>query len=564
MNSPEGCKNLLECATYWETTNPDRIWFIQPMGGGDANIKTWTWSEAVGEARKMASYLKSLDLPERSSIALCSKNCAYWIIADLAIWMAGHVSVPIFPILTADIVQYILEHSEAKLIFVGKLDPVWDDMKKGVPAGIESVAFPLAPESDCPQWDDIVPDQSQLIKMATCPANETASIIYTSGSTGKPKGAMISFEAMYKCARGLSELLKSNHNDRVLSYLPLAHVYERLAIQTHSLYAGFPLYFAETLDTFLDDLKRARPTLFASVPRLWLKFQLGVFEKTPPEKLSLLLRFPILNKIVKKKVLRGLGMDQVRFACTGSAPTPKQVIEWYQKLGLDLLEGYGMTENFTYSHLGTAGAFRPGYVGNTVPGVEHKISEEGEILVKSPGTMRGYFKMPRENESIFTEDGFLKTGDLGEIDDMGRLKITGRAKETFKTSKGKYVAPAPIENMLSSSPLVEACYVTGAGYHQPYSVVLLSEDARQKASRGNRDSLETKLNELLNSVNKALSPFEQLAFLAITGDVWSAENGFLTPTMKIKRRVLDATYGPLSGKWYEMKQPVVWQTAGPI
>jgi len=235
-----------------------------------------------------------------------------------------------------------------------------------------------------------------------------------------------------------------------------------------------------------------------------------------------------------------------------------QVIEWYQKLGLELLEGYGMTENFTYSHLGTAGAFRPGYVGNTVPGVEHKISKEGEILVKSPGTMQGYFKLPRKNESVFAEDGFLKTGDLGEIDEKGRLKITGRAKETFKTSKGNFVAPAPIENMLLNHPLVEACYVTGAGYHQPHGVVLLSEDARQKASQGYRDALETKLKELLNSVNKALPPSEQLAFLVITGDVWSAENGFLTPTMKIKRQVLDATYGPLAGKWYEMQQPVVW------
>ena len=558
MNSTAECKSLLECATYWETANPDRIWLTQPMGGGDANIKTWTWSEAVGEARKMASYLKSIDLPERSSIALCSKNCAHWLMADLAIWMAGHVSVPIYPILTADIVKYTIEHSESKLLFVGKLDPVWDEMKEGVPAGLKTVAFPLAPKNDHDQWDDIVANSSPLMETAACPADETATIIYTSGSTGKPKGVMISYEAMYRSGSGACDFLKSHSSDRMLSYLPLAHVFERYLVQSQSLYAGFPLFFAEALDTFQHDLQRARPTLFLSVPRLWLKFQLGVFHKLSPGKLDLMFKIPLLSGIVKKKILKQLGLDQVRFAGSGSAPIPKEVIEWYRRLGLELLEGYGMTENFAYSHVSRSGAVRPGYVGNPYPDVEHRISADGEILVKSPSNMKGYFKLPEETERVFTEDGFLRTGDLGEIDEMGRLKITGRAKELFKTSKGKYVAPAPIENLLSNHPLVEACYVTGSGYHQPFGVVMLSEEARHTASGGSRQSLETSLTKLLDSVNKALSPFEQLAFLAITEDVWNAENGFLTPTLKIKRQVLDATYGPLAEKWYAMNQPVVW------
>ena len=559
MKSTAECKNLVECAIYWETAGADRMCFTQPMGGGDANIKTWTWSEAVGEARKMASYLKRLDLPERSSIALCSKNCAHWLMADLAIWMAGHVSVPIYPILTADIVKYTIEHSESKLLFVGKLDPVWDDMKEGVPDGLKTVAFPLAQKNDHEQWDDIVANSSPLMETAACPTDETATIIYTSGSTGKPKGVMISYEAMYRSGKGVSDFLKSHSSDRTLSYLPLAHVFERYLVQSQSLYAGIPLFFAETLDTFLHDLQRARPTLFISVPRLWLKFQLGVFHKLSPGKLDQMFKIPLLSGIVKKKILKQLGLDQVRFAGSGSAPIPKEVIEWYRRLGLELLEGYGMTENFGYSHISRPGAVRPGYVGNPLPGVENKISQDGEILVKSPCTMKGYFKLPEENERVFTEDGFLRTGDLGEIDEMGRLKITGRAKELFKTSKGKYVAPAPIENLLSNHPLVEACYVTGSGYHRPYGVVMLSEEARQTASGGNRQLLGTSLTKLLDSVNKAISPFEQLAFLAITEDVWNAENGFLTPTLKIKRKVLDATYGPLAEKWYAMNQPVVWQ-----
>ncbi len=551
-------KNLLECVYHWEKNAPDRMCYTQPMGGGNANVKTWTWKEAVTEARQMASYLKSLDLPDRSHIALCSKNCAHWMIADLAIWMAGHVSIPIFPILTADIVQYTLEHSESKLLFVGKLDPVWDEMKKGVSADLPKIAFPLAPENDHTQWDEIIAQHEPLADPVERTPEETATIIYTSGSTGKPKGAMMSFEAMHKSARGISEYLNTHADDRILSYLPLSHSFERWVVASHSLYAGFPLYFAESLDTFLQDLQRTRPTLFISVPRLWLKFQLGVFQKMPPKKLDLFLKIPILSGIVKKKILTGLGLNHVRFAGSGSAPIPKEVMAWYRNLGLELLEGYGMTENMSYSHLTKPGEVRPGYVGTPYPGVEQRISVEGEILVKSPGNMTGYYKMPEKTAEEFTEDGFFKTGDLGELDEKGRLKITGRIKELFKTSKGKYVAPVPIENQLANHPRVEACCVTGAGHPQPYGVVMLSEEARGSLDTS-QAAIEAELAAHLESINGSLPHHERLAFLAVARDEWLPENGFLTPTMKLKRSRLEDTYGAMADGWYAEKKAIVWQ-----
>ncbi len=562
MNATAEFKNLLECAFYWESAAADRLWLTQPMGGGDNNIKTWTWAEAVGEARRMAAYLKSLDLPARSSIALCSKNCAHWILADLAIWMAGHVTVPLFHVLTAESVAYILEHSEARLLFVGKLDPAWDQMKQGLPADLPTVALPLATDTDHLQWDAIVTGQTPLEQSAACPPNETATIIYTSGSMGRPKGVMMSFDAMYNGGRLFCKIADVRTSDRQLSYLPLAHVFERLVIEAGSLCGGSQVFFAETLDTFVQDLRRARPTLFASVPRLWMKFQLGVFQKLPPQKLERLLKIPIVKSIVKKKILKELGLDQVRMAVSGASPIPKEVIEWYRHLGLELLEGYGMTENFSYSHISATSEMRPGYVGKPCPGVVHKISTEGEILVKSPCNMKGYFKAPELNETAFTADGFLRTGDLGEVDEMGRLKITGRVKELFKTSKGKYVAPTPIENLLLKNPLVEACYVTGAGYHQPHGVVMLSDGAKGKAAAGEQQWVSEKLAELLRDVNRALPRFEQLAFMVVTEDAWSAENGFLTPTQKIKRRVLDAAYGPLADEWYAAEKPIIWQGSG--
>jgi len=555
MGPKTDCKHLLECAYHWEKNTPDKVFFTQPMGGGDANIKQWTWKEALDEARRVAAYLKSLDLPDRSHIALCSKNCAWWIIADLAIWMAGHVTIPIFPILTPDIVQYTLEHSDSRLLFVGKLDPIWDEMKTGVPADMPKIAFPLAPENDHTQWDDIIAQHDPLMEPVERTREETATIIYTSGSTGKPKGAMMSFAAMYDSAKGISEHLGTDSGDRMLSYLPIAHSFERFIGESGGLYTGSHLFFAESLDTFVQDLQRARPTLFISVPRLWLKFQLGVFQKMPPQKLDRLLKIPILSGIVKKKVLTGLGLNHVRFAGSGSAPIPKEVIEWYRKLGLELLEGYGMTENMSYSHCTKPGQVRVGYVGPTYPDVECRISEDGEVLVKSPGNMTGYYKMPEKTAEEFTEDGFFKTGDQGEIDELGRLKITGRVKELFKTSKGKYVAPVPIENQINNHPRVEACCVSGTGYPQPYGVVMLSEEARG----GDATVIEKELATHLEGINAGLPPHERLAFLAVTRDEWQPENGFLTPTMKLKRTRLEKTYGEMADAWYAEKKSIVWQ-----
>ncbi len=558
MGPKTDSKTLLDCVYHWEKNAPDSMYFTQPMGGGDDNVKTWTWKEAMDEARRMASYLKSLDLPDRSQIALVSKNCAHWVMADLAIWMAGHVTVPIYPILTADIVQYTLEHSESKLLFVGKLDPVWDEMKKGVPDDMPCIAFPLAPSNDHQKWDDIIDKHEPIADPVKRDPEEMATIVYTSGSTGKPKGAMLSFEAMCTSAKGISANLETTSEDRCLSYLPLAHVLERFVMMSHSMYAGFPLYFAESLDTFLQDLQRARPTAFLSVPRLWMKFQLGVFKNMPEKKLNKLLKIPILKNIVKKKILTKLGLNHARFAGSGSAPIPKEIIEWYQSLGLELLEGYGMTENFAYSHINKPGEARPGYVGPPYPDVQHKLSKSGEVLVKSPGAMMGYFKNPEETKANFTDDGFFKTGDLGEIDEMNRLKITGRAKEMFKTSKGKYVAPAPIENLLANCGRIESCLVSGPGYPQPYGVVMLSEDSRAEAAKGETAAIEEDLAAHLKKVNAELPHHEKMSFLAVATEEWLPENGFLTPTMKIKRAKLESTYGPLADGWYKEKKPVVW------
>jgi len=548
---------LLDRVYQWESTLADRVWLTQPVGGGA--VVDYTWKSAMSEARRMAAHLGSL--PRGSTIAIVGKNTAHWLLADLAIWMAGHVSVPVYPTLTAETVRQILEHSEAKLVFIGKLD-AWDTMKDGVPDGVRCVALPLAPKTDFETWESIVERTEPLTTSPTRDPDELATIVYTSGSTGVPKGVMLSFGAMVAGARGFAEILSTGPEDRMLSYLPLAHAFERAVVEAGTFYNAFHIFFAESLETFVADLKRARPTLFVSVPRLWLKFHQGVVAKVPARKLDRMLSIPIVSYFVRRKVLRGLGLDHVRVAASGSAPIPPELLDWYRRLGLELLEGYGMTENISYSHVSRPGAVRVGYVGSPAPGVEVRLSEAGEVQVKSPGVMMGYYKAPELTKEVITDDGFLCTGDRGEIDAQGRLKLTGRVKELFKTSKGKYVAPAPIENMLLTSELLESACVTGHGMPQPYAVVTLSEVARKDGvDDGVRERIGTELARHLAEINRQLDPHEALELIAIAAGTWQIDNGLLTPTMKIKRAAIEQLYNPQAEGWYARREKVIWESA---
>ena len=549
-------KQLLECVYDHEKLRPDRIWFTQPTGGG--NVREYTFKEAIDRARRMAAHLKSLDYEPGSKIAIVSKNCAHFIITELAIWMAGHTTVALYPTTNAETASYVLEHSDAKLIFIGKLD-VWDEIEPGVPEDMPRILMPLCPDTHGESFDDIIGRTEPIEGNPTRDPADIALLIYTSGSTGKPKGVMHGFKEMAEATHGMVKGLQFTEHDRCLSYLPLAHVFERAYIECTSMVAGTHLFFAESLDTFVKDLQRASPTLFISVPRLWLKFQLGVFKKMPPKKLSRLLKIPILNNIVRKKVLTGLGLQHVRLAGSGSAPIPAELIAWYRSLGLNLLEGYAMSEDFAYSHLSTVEHNEPGYVGVPYPEVKVKISDAGEIQIKSPGCMRGYYKMEEETAACFTEDGYFKTGDRGERKSSGLLKITGRVKEIFKSSKGKYIAPAPIENLLNNDENIELSLVSGSGQPQPCAVVVLSEDLRPQASDPSvRQKVQSDMEKLLSAVNSQVEHHEQLDFIAIASDEWSIGNGMLTPTMKIRRTAIEDVYGPKMDDWYGSKQKVVW------
>ncbi len=549
----------LHCLFYWVDQTPDRVYLTQPYP--DGRVEDITWAQAADQVSRMAAHLSSLNLPERSNIAILGKNSAHWILADLAIWAAGHASVPLYPTLNGDTAAYVLEHSEAKLMFLGKLDGTadgWNDIKGHIPDDLPLISLPLSPRDDTPTWAGLIAENEPAEPKLPDP-DALATLVYTSGSTGRPKGVMHSFRTMISVADGLQQLFPVSAEERMLSYLPLAHVAERAAVETQSLYYGFHLYFANSLDTFQEDLQRARPTLFFSVPRLWMKFYLGVNAKLPPKKQKVLFRLPILGSLVKKKVLKQLGLDHCRAALTGAAPLSAEIIGWYRNLGLELLEVYGMSENFGYSHANRPGQAKVGTVGQANPGVEHRIGEGGEVQVKSPGQMLGYYKNEAKTREDVTDDGFLKTGDMGEIDGEGYLRITGRVKDLFKTSKGKYVVPVPIESRFNH-PQAEVVCVAGANQPQPCLMVLLSEEARATLATGvDRAGLEQELTEQLDAVNASCEAHEKLAFVVVVKEPWTMENGMLTPTMKIKRNVIEEFYTRKMDEWFGQGKKVVWE-----
>jgi long-subunit acyl-CoA synthetase (AMP-forming) len=562
MGMNEGAPlTLLHRFLHWEHAQPHAVYFTQPYP--DGRVEDYTWKEVGSQARRMAAHLRSLRLPARSNIAILGKNSAHWIIADLAIWMAGHTSVPLYPTMNGENARYILAHADVRLLFAGKLDgrtDGWNEIRKVLPPQMPVIGLPMSPPMDAPQWDALIADQRPLLGVHLPAPGDLATIIYTSGTTGTPKGVMHSFGNFLTYARTMAEFCAYSSSDRLLSYLPLAHAAERAFVEANSLQNGLRVYFNDSLETFAQDLRRARPTVFISMPRLWTRFYAGACSGLTPALREILKEHSPASDALKKQVLVTLGLEACRLAFTGSAPLPAEIVDWYRNLGLELLDVYGMTEDCAYSHYSRPGQVRLGYVGQALPGVQSRIGADGEVLVKSPSRMMGYYRQPELSAESTTADGFFRTGDRGEFDEMGRLKITGRVKELFKTSKGKWVSPGPIEIKLTH-PTIEAACVAGYGERQPFALLRVSADARKELEDpGTREPLQAELEHLLDSVNSTLEDHEKLSFAVVVKDLWSIENGFLTPTMKIRRSVIEERYKAKAQAWAELGRTVLLES----
>lgn len=534
---------------HWERQTPDSTFLRQPIHG---QWQRYTYREAGDQIRRMASGLIALSLPSKSNIAILSKNCAHWIITDLAIWMAGHVSVPIYPTLSAKGIQFILEHSEAKVIFIGKLDD-FEKQRPGIPESVKRISFPMYGPHEGDDWNDLL-HADPLTESRLPDPTALASIMYSSGTTGFPKGIMLPFKAFDFVGRSITQNLNINSTDRFFSYLPLSHIAEKAYVEMGALYSGSSVSFTASLEKFAANLQEVEPTIFGGVPRIFAKFQEGILTKITQQKLDLLLSVPILSAILKKTVRKKLGFKKSRAIISGAAPIPIALLRWYKALGIEIQEIYGMTENCGYSHGDHGKTLRLGTVGRTWTDIECKLSDEGEILTRHPGMMTGYFKDSETTLKAFTTDGFLKTGDKGTIDGEGYLTITGRVKDQFKTDKAKFIAPAPIEMKFSINKDIEQVCVVGMGIPQPIALIVLSAAAKAKTKAAIRKSLSQTLAE----INPSLESYERLAKVVILRVDWTIENGLMTPSLKVKRNEIEKIYAEKYSHWYSREEEVLW------
>ncbi|EIE1227541.1 TPA: AMP-binding protein [Vibrio vulnificus] len=537
----------------WAKERPHEVYLKQII---NRQFVEFTYSEVADKALRLVTALKELGAEPGDRIALISKNCAEWFICDLAMMLGDYVSVPIFPTAGADTIEYCITHSESKILIAGKLDDaaatqkVIDDL-----VDVKSIALPYDSAPHCQyQFTTLILQSEPSSGRPQHYDDKLMSLVYTSGTSGLPKGAMLTYGAFSWSVQQLINHIGIQPNDRLFSYLPLAHITERVYIFGSSIMGGVPTAFPESLDTFIEDVKMQRPTLFISVPRLWTLFQQRIQDKLPQKRLNFLLKIPFVSGLIKKKLADGLGLDQARVLGCGSAPVSPALLAWYHSVGLNITEAWGMTESFAYSTLNYPfRADKIGSVGNAGPGIELKIAADDEIMVRGKGLFSGYYKNDIATQEAFDKEGWLHTGDIGRLDAEGYLTIQGRKKDTFKTAKGKFVSPVPIENKLFEYSRVEMMCLIGLGLPAPILLVV-----PHNFPNFDRDRYERTTKRVIAKMNAELESHEQIKGVLMIKDPWSIDNGILTPTLKIKRHVLEQKYHEVGQNWPKDKL-VVWE-----
>ena len=542
----------------WEKEKANDPFLRQPFGD---NWKEYTWGEVGVMARKMATAIRSYNLPPKSNIGLISKNCREWIIADLAIMMAGHISVPFFPTLQSFELEKLIDFGEVKLLFAGKLEN-WDEQSKGV-KNIPVISFPhyenhsVINNSD--KWEDLLKNNEPQKEDYYPELDDIWTIVFTSGTTGDPKGVVLDYRTIYLTKiiveSDVNPLgMDRNGNNSFFSYLPLNHIFERVVLEFQCMRYGGTMSFVESLESFPKNLADVQPTTFAGVPRIYNKFKDKILEKMPQKRLNFLLSIPVISSLIKKKIRKSLGWSNANAIVSGAAFLPQELIEWYGKLGINILNGYGMTENCCVcSYLDTSTGKGKGSVGKPWDQVEIKIGENGEILNKSPYLLKEYYKNPDYTNEVLV-DGWFNTGDKGHLDDKGYLHITGRVKDIFKTSKGKYIEPHLIEEKFEKSNLFQQLCIVGLGLVQPILLAVPNEQALN-----DKQKTEDSLKKILLDFNSTADGYKKVKKIILLSEDWTPENGLTTPTLKIKRAKIDEAFSSKYQNWYNASEEVLWE-----
>jgi long-chain acyl-CoA synthetase len=541
-----------------EQAHPDRVFLRQPFAG---TFRELSYGTAGEESRRLAAALQALGHRPGDRVGIYSKNCYHWILADLAILMCGCISVPYYPTLNPEALREVVELSDLKSMFVGKLD-AWDDRARVLPSALLKLAFPHYPGNarveGCLEWEALRQGHAPLQDVHRPRPDEAFTIIFTSGTTGAPKGVVLTYEsprqiALHERREPVYEIFQGAA-ERLFSYLPLNHIAERVAAEIAGILAGSSISFSESIESFAENLRAVQPTLFFAVPRIWTKMQDGVLARIDAKLLQRLLRVPLVDALLRHKLRGLLGLGSARVVISGAAPLPRATLDWFAALGIQIQEVYGMSETGGGVTFNARGQIRPGTVGRPIAGAVVKIDpESGEVLLRTPWMMREYFRNPAKTAEV-VPDGFIRSGDRGRLDAEGNLVIVGRVSEAFKSAKGEYVVPSAIEARFAANPYVDQVLVTGRGLPQPIALVCLGSAARTLA----RPQLEDSLRATLADVNRASEKHELIQTLVVLAESFSVDNGMLTPTLKLRRHVIDAHYETHYTAWGEARRSPLW------
>ncbi len=562
-----------------------------------------SWSEYYQESLKLASALIEMGVKKGDFVGVIGENCPEWLYVDMAAQMVGATSVGIYTTNAWPQVKYVVEHSECKVLFAEDEEQVdkWLKFRKGVPF-LEKVVY-WEDKGLTSMDDDHLERLENLLELGashlsknkeiisersnSITEDDTAILVYTSGTTGNPKGAMLTNKNLLWAAEAIANIDNGSlisEEEEIMSFLPLCHIFERTFSVYLHLVMGYTINFVESIDTVPQNLREIHPTIGYAVPRIWEKFYskiyiqmedadwfnrqvykwaIGVATKYQANAEAGKSQSPLVsfgNLIAQKAVFyflkERLGMEKMRYGLSGAAPISPEILRFYKAIGLTLVEGYGMTETSATISFSTMNEHKYGTVGKPIPGSEFQIAEDGEILSKHPGIFKGYYKNPEATNATLS-DGWISTGDIGEIDDEGYVKIVDRKKDLIITAGGKNIAPQYIENKLKFSPYINDAIVIGDRRKFLSAILVLDEENINKYAQDNKIQYSTYadlaeneevlklLDKEVNGVNRSLAKVQNIRKYKVLNKRLYQEDGEMTPTMKVKRNYINETYSDL-------------------
>ena len=515
--------------------NPDKIWLRDLREDGSQD---YTWGQSHEQISAIGAMLEQR-FGQGEAMVVLSSNCAHWVLADLAIIASGNVTASMFTTLPAPTADYILQLTEAKVIFVGQTSN-WDQIITVLPKDILIVALPgVELEQPHEKWEDLLARYAGQAPAYQCQPDDMISLVFTSGTTGMPKGVIQTHSSNLIPIRRFTDMFGIAESPRYFSYLPLSHIAERQIVEFSSIVLGGEIYFNESMDTLARDLPRARPHVFFGPPRVWEQLQQAVIGKFGGKD-ALAAALSQDKAGIGALILEGLGLNEVEYCLTAAAPTPPALIHWWDDLGLTLMEGFGQTEAMGVI-LSSREHRRVGSIGKPIGEVQFKVTEEGELAIKADGCTPGYFKQEDKTAELI-RDGWLHTGDKVRVDEDGFIYITGRVKDYFKTIQGKFVAPPPIEGAFAVNPHAEQQCLLGRGFSKTVMVLVLTAEAQEVPEQ----EVEESILETIRQVNDSIEKHARIGAVIVSREPWSIENEVLTPTMKIRREKVEERFAELA------------------